>query len=212
MICLSVLPVRKLTQTGTKRPSSKLDLSLTQIQAAIEDLDPRKNLQSIAASAADILAESELSTKWDDVILMLDSENISERLRLAAHIIFRAKLVLDEMDRNPNTKTIVYNTMLMMDALEVSNLKGYIRDPSSPEYQNLDSDTLSMDSALKKERIISIIKELQTNNPGKGITWLRREASKVLTSEGSTEDRAGLIRTSSNERDFLILECSISEK
>ena len=35
---------------------------------------------------------------------------------------------------------------------------------------------------------------------------------KVLTSEGSTEDRAGLIRTSSNERDFLILECSISEK
>ena len=76
----------------------KLDLSLTQIQAAIEDLDPRKNLQSIAASAADILAESELSTKWDDVILMLDSENISERLRLAAHIIFRAKLVLDEMD------------------------------------------------------------------------------------------------------------------
>ena len=37
----------------------KLDLSLTQIQAAIEDLDPRKNLQSIAASAADILAESE---------------------------------------------------------------------------------------------------------------------------------------------------------
>jgi hypothetical protein len=35
---------------------------------------------------------------------------------------------------------------------------------------------------------------------------------KVLTSEGSTDDRAGLIRTSSNERDFLILECSISEK
>ncbi len=27
-------------------------------------------------------------------------------------------------------------------------------------------------------------KELHTNNPGKGITWLRREASKVLTSEG----------------------------
>ena len=88
------------------------------------------------------------------------------------------------MDRNPNTKTIVYNTMLMMDALEVSNLKGYIRDSSSPEYQNLDSDTISMESALKKERIISIIKELNTNNPGKGITWLRREASKVLTSEG----------------------------
>ena len=112
----------------SKEPN--LNISLTQLQEAVEDLDPRKNLQNIAAAAAEILAESDLSTKWDDVITMLDSENISERLRLAAHIIFRARLILDEMDRNPISKTIVYNTMLMMDALEVSNLKGYIIDLS----------------------------------------------------------------------------------
>ena len=89
----------------SKEPN--LNISLTQLQEAVEDLDPRKNLQNIAAAAAEILAESDLSTKWDDVITMLDSENISERLRLAAHIIFRARLILDEMDRNPISKTIV---------------------------------------------------------------------------------------------------------
>ena len=106
----------------------KLNISLTQIQEAVEDLDPKKNLKNIAASAAEILAESQLSTKWDDVIKMLDSEDISERLRLASHIIFRAKILLDEIERNPMSKTVVYNTMLMMDALEVSNLKGYIQN------------------------------------------------------------------------------------
>ena len=103
-----------------KEPS--LNISATQLQEAVEDLDPKKNLQNIAAAAAEILAESDLSTRWDDIVTMLDSENISERLRLAAHIIFRAKLVLNEIDKDPITKTIVYNTMLMMDALEVSNL------------------------------------------------------------------------------------------
>ena len=101
-----------------KEPS--LNISATQLQEAVEDLDPKKNLQNIAAAAAEILAESDLSTRWDDIVTMLDSENISERLRLAAHIIFRAKLVLNEIDKDPITKTIVYNTMLMMDALEVS--------------------------------------------------------------------------------------------
>ena len=163
---------------------TNLDISLTQLQEAVEDLDPKKNLQNIAAAAADIIAESDLSTKWDDIITMLDNENISERLRLAAHIIFRAKLVLDEIDRNPIGKTIVYNTMLMMDALEVSNFKGYLKDKSLPDFENLDTDIGSMESALKKERLISIIKDLKTNNPGKGITWLRKEASKFLTSEG----------------------------
>ena len=115
---------------------------------------------------------------------MLDSENISERLRLAAHIIFRARLILDEMDRNPISKTIVYNTMLMMDALEVSNLKGYIIDKSSPKFRNLSSESSSIESALKKERVLSVIKELQSDNPGKGITWLRKEASKLVISEG----------------------------
>ena len=69
-----------------------LDISLIQLQEAVEDLDTKKNIQNLAAAAADILAESDFSTKWDDVIKMLDSEDISERLRLAAHIIFRAKL------------------------------------------------------------------------------------------------------------------------
>ena len=164
-----------------KEPS--LNISSTQLQEAVEDLDPKKNLKNIAAAAAEILAESDLSTKWDDIVIMLDSENISERLRLAAHIIFRAKLVLNEIDKSPITKTIVYNTMLMMDALEVSNLKGYIKD-SSTRIEELDIDASSMDAALKKERVVSIIKELQTDNPGKGITWLRKEASKFLTTEG----------------------------
>ena len=103
-----------------------LNVSLIQLQEAVEDLDTKKNIQNLAAAAADILAESEFSTKWDDIVRMLDSEDISERLRLAAHIIFRAKLILEEIDKNPLAKTLVYNTMLMMDALEVSNLKGYI--------------------------------------------------------------------------------------
>lgn len=164
-----------------KEPS--LNISLTQLQEAVEDLDPKKNLKNIAAAAAEILAESDLSTRWDDIVIMLDSENISERLRLAAHIIFRAKLVLNEIDKSPITKTIVYNTMLMMDALEVSNLKGYIKD-SSTRIEELDIDASSMDAALKKERVVSVIKDLQTDNPGKGITWLRKEASKFLTTEG----------------------------
>lgn len=164
-----------------KEPS--LNISSTQLQEAVEDLDPKKNLKNIAAAAAEILAESDLSTKWDDIVIMLDSENISERLRLAAHIIFRAKLVLNEIDKSPITKTIVYNTMLMMDALEVSNLKGYIKD-SSNRIEELDIDASSMDAALKKERVVSVIKELQTDNPGKGITWLRKEASRFLTTEG----------------------------
>jgi len=129
-----------------KEPS--LNISSTQLQEAVEDLDPKKNLKNIAAAAAEILAESDLSTRWDDIVIMLDSENISERLRLAAHIIFRAKLVLNEIDKSPITKTIVYNTMLMMDALEVSNLKGYIKD-SSTRIEELDIDASSMDAALK---------------------------------------------------------------
>ena len=164
-----------------KEPS--LNISSTQLQEAVEDLDPKKNLKNIAAAAAEILAESDLSTRWDDIVIMLDSENISERLMLAADIIFRAKLVLNEIDKSPITKTIVYNTMLMMDALEVSNLKGYIKD-SSTRIEELDIDASSMDAALKKERVVSVIKELQTDNPGKGITWLRKEASKFLTTEG----------------------------
>ena len=106
----------------TKEPSLNIPPNL--LQEAIEDLDPVKNIKDLAAAAAEILAESNLSTRWDDIILMLDSEDISERLRLAAHLIFRAKLILEEIERNPRVSTIVYNTMLMMDALEVANIKG----------------------------------------------------------------------------------------
>ena len=81
-----------------------LNVSLIQLQEAVEDLDTKKNIQNLAAAAADILAESEFSTKWDDIVRMLDSEDISERLRLAAHIIFRAKLILEEIDKNPLAK------------------------------------------------------------------------------------------------------------
>ena len=60
------------------------------------------------------MAESQLSTKWDDVIKMLDSEDISERLRLASHIIFRAKILLDEIEKaHPD----IFNILLqVMDA------------------------------------------------------------------------------------------------
>ena len=44
-----------------KEPS--LNISLTQLQEAVEDLDPKKNLKNIAAAAAEILAESVLSTR-----------------------------------------------------------------------------------------------------------------------------------------------------
>ena len=107
-----------------KEPS--LNISNSLIQEAVEDLDPVKTIKDLAASAAEILAESNLSTSWDDIVLMLDSEDISERLKLAAHLIFRAKLILEEMERNPKVKNIVYNTMLMMDAIEVANIKGYL--------------------------------------------------------------------------------------
>jgi hypothetical protein len=158
-----------------KEPS--LNITHNLLQEAIEDLDPIKNVKDLAASAAEILAESDLSTSWDDIVLMLDSEDISERLRLAAHLIFRAKLILEEMERNPRVNNIVYNTMLMMDALEVANIKGYLP-------QNLKLKPSSINAALKKEKIVHTIKELSMENPNKGITWLRKKASQLLTEEG----------------------------
>lgn len=167
-------------------PSKELSLNISPklLQEVIEDLDPVKNIKDLAAAAAEILAESNLSTSWDDVVLMLDSEDISERLRLAAHLIFRAKLILEEMERNPRVNNIVYNTMLMMDALEVANIKGYLPEKRNPNFKKLESKTSSINSALKKEKIVHTIKELSTDNPNKGITWLRKKASHLLTEEG----------------------------
>ena len=45
--------------------------------------------------------------------------------------------------------------MLMMDALEVSNLKGYIQNDTHLEFKNINSETISLESALKKEKVIS---------------------------------------------------------
>jgi len=161
-----------------------LNIQPNLLQEAIEDLDPVKNIKDLAAAAAEILAESNLSTSWDDIVLMLDSEDISERLKLAAHLIFRAKLILVEMERNPGVSNIVYNTMLMMDALEVANIKGYLPEERNPNFKTLQSKTSSINSALKKEKIVHTIKQLSTDNPNKGITWLRKKASQLLTEEG----------------------------
>ena len=165
-----------------KEPS--LNITHNLLQEAVEDLDPIKNVKDLAASAAEILAESDLSTSWDDIVLMLDSEDISERLRLAAHLIFRAKLILEEMERNPRVNNIVYNTMLMMDALEVANIKGYLPEEKNLSFQNLKSKPSSINAALKKEKVVHTIKELSMENPNKGITWLRKKASQLLTEEG----------------------------
>ncbi len=165
-----------------KEPSLNIPHNL--LQEAIEDLDPVKNIKDLAAAAAEILAESNLSTSWDDIVLMLDSEDISERLRLAAHLIFRAKLILEEIELNPKVSNIVYNTMLMMDALEVANIKGYLPEDKNPNFKTLESRTSSISSALKKEKIVHTIKELSADNPNKGITWLRKKASQLLTEEG----------------------------
>ena len=104
---------------------------------------------------------------------------------LAAHIIFRAKLVLEEMEKDSSLDNIVYNTMLMMDALEVANLKGYIPPPAEVNFKKMKAKTSTMDMAIKKEKIIDTIRQLAKENPDKGITWLRKRASTLLSSEES---------------------------
>ena len=113
---------------------------------------------------------------------MLDDEHIQERLRLAAHIIFRAKLVLEEMEKDSSLHNIVYNTMLMMDALEVANIKGYIPPASEVNFKKMKAETSTMNMAVKKEKIIDTIRQLAKENPDKGITWLRKRASTLLSS------------------------------
>ena len=114
---------------------------------------------------------------------MLDDKQISEELRLAAHIIFRARLVLEEIEKDSSLRNIVYNTMLMMDALGVANIKGYIPYPSEVNFSKLEVETSSMNMAIKKEKIIDTIRQLARENPDKGITWLRKKASILLSSK-----------------------------
>ena len=166
-----------------KDKDSKLEISQKELQEFIETLDPKRNIQDLAASAAEIIANAGFSTQWDDILPMLDDEHIQEQLRLAAHIIFRAKLVLEEMEKDSSLDNIVYNTMLMMDALEVANLKGYIPPTSEVNFKKMKAKTSTMDMAVKKEKIIDTIRQLAKENPDKGITWLRKRASTLLSSE-----------------------------
>ena len=168
-----------------KDKDSELEISQKELQEFIETLDPKRNIQDLAASAAEIIANAGFSTQWDDILPMLDDEHIQEQLRLAAHIIFRAKLVLEEMEKDSSSDNIVYNTMLMMDALEVANLKGYIPPTSEVNFKKMKAKTSTMDMAIKKEKIIDTIRQLAKENPDKGITWLRKRASSLLSSEKS---------------------------
>jgi hypothetical protein len=168
-----------------KDKDSELEISQKELQEFIETLDPKRNIQDLAASAAEIIANAGFSTQWDDILPMLDDEHILEQLRLAAHIIFRAKLVLEEMEKDSSLDNIVYNTMLMMDALEVANLKGYIPPTSEVNFKKMKAKTSTMNMAIKKEKIIDTIRQLAKENPDKGITWLRKRASTLLSSEES---------------------------
>ena len=168
---------------NNKDTNFELEISQKELQEFIENLDPKRNIQDLAASAAEIIASAGFSTHWDDILPMLDDEHISEDLRLAAHIIFRAKLVLEEMEKDSSLRNIVYNTMLMMDALEVANIKGYIPSASDVNFNKMEAKTSSMNIAIKKEKIIDTIRQLAKENPKKGITWLRKRASTLLSSE-----------------------------
>ena len=166
------------------------ELTSKELQEAVEALDPLKNVQDLAALAAEMLAEEGMSTVWDDVLPMLDSDEISEQLRLAAHIIFRASLILEVLNRsklsgeNSEMSNLVYNTMLMMDAVEVANIKGYFPNIKKTNFNRVKGQTSSLKSAIKKEKVIDTIRELAQKNPDKRITWLKKKASSILSKQG----------------------------
>ena len=172
-----------MNKKKNKDVKPSLEISQKELQEFMETLDPKRNIEDLAASAAEVIASEGFSTNWDDILPMLDDEMISERLRLAAHIIFRAKLVLEEMEKNSTLNNVVYNTMLMMDALEFANIKGYFPSSSKVNFNKLETQTASLTMAVKKEKVIDTIRELAKDNPDKGITWLRRRASSLLSSK-----------------------------
>ena len=172
-----------MNKKKNKDVKPSLEISQKELQEFMETLDPKRNIQDLAATAAEIIASAGLSTNWNDILPMLDDEEIAEQLRLASHIIFRAKLVLEEMEKNPSSKNIVYNTMLMMDTLEFANIKGYLPSSSKVNFNKMQTQTSSLAIAVKKEKIIDTIRELAKDYPAKGITWLRKRASALLSSE-----------------------------
>ena len=171
-----------MNKKKNKDVKPSLEIPQKELQEFMETLDPKRNIEDLAASAAEVIASEGFSTNWDDILPMLDDKMISEQLRLAAHIIFRAKLVLEEMEKNSTLNNVVYNTMLMMDALEFANIKGYFPSSSKVNFNKLETQTASLAMAVKKEKVIDTIRELAKDNPDKGITWLRRRASSLLSS------------------------------
>jgi len=87
------------------------------------------------------------------------------------------------MEKNSTLNNVVYNTMLMMDTLEFANIKGYFPSSSKVNFNKLETQTASLTMAVKKEKVIDTIRELAKDNPDKGITWLRRRASSLLSSK-----------------------------
>ena len=172
-----------MNKKKNKDVKPSLKISQKELQEFMETLDPKRNIEDLAASAAEVIASEGFSTNWDDILPMLDDEMISEQSRLAAHIIFRAKLVLEEMEKNSTLNNVVYNTMLMMDTLEFANIKGYFPSSSKVNFNKLETQTASLTMAVKKEKVIDTIRELAKDNPDKGITWLRRRASSLLSSK-----------------------------
>ena len=172
-----------MNKKKNKDVKPSLEISQKELQEFMETLDPKRNIEDLAASAAEVIASEGFSTNWDDILPMLDDEMISEQSRLAAHIIFRAKLVLEEMEKNSTLNNVVYNTMLMMDTLEFANIKGYFPSSSKVNFNKLETQTASLAMAVKKEKVIDTIRELAKDNPDKGITWLRRRASSLLSSK-----------------------------
>lgn len=172
-----------MNKKKNKDVKPSLEISQKELQEFMETLDPKRNIEDLAASAAEVIASEGFSTNWDDILPLLDDEMISEQLRLAAHIIFRAKLVLEEMEKNSTLNNVVYNTMLMMDTLEFANIKGYFPSSSKVNFNKLETQTASLAMAVKKEKVIDTIRELAKDNPDKGITWLRRRASSLLSSK-----------------------------
>ena len=171
-----------MNKKKNKDVKPSLEISQKELQEFMETLDPKRNIEDLAASAAEVIASEGFSTNWDDILPLLDDKMISEQLRLAAHIIFRAKLVLEEMEKNSTLNNVVYNTMLMMDTLEFANIKGYFPSSSKVNFNKLETQTASLAMAVKKEKVIDTIRELAKDNPDKGITWLRRRASSLLSS------------------------------
>ena len=159
------------------------EMPKTEIQKFMDIRDTQRSIQDLAASAAEIIASEGLPTNWDDILPMLDNMEISEQSRLAAHIIFRAKQVLEEIEKSPSLNNVIFNTMVMMDILEYANIKGYFFSSPTINFNKLETQTSSLAKAIKKEKIIDTIRELAKDNPDKGITWLRKRASGLLSSK-----------------------------